>query len=212
MGIHIASSGIGLDLQEIKHASRRGSPVFGVLIAAVAVVSGCSTPRVRSDTAAEGVGQCRSYAWEGQSVAPTADPFVNPINEQRLRRAVGQQLMARGLANAAIGNPDCLVGIAMGTRDSIAGNPGPRWSVGVGVGSGGYGSRSSASIGVATGSRPYREGRIAVDVYRAPDRSPLWHAAADIDASRLTGADADKKIDAAVDAIFKRYPVSAGTR
>lgn len=176
------------------------------------VANGCSTPRVRSDTAAEGVALCHSYAWEGPSVTPTTDPFVNPLNEQRLRRAVGQRLGARGLTNASIGNPDCLVGIAMGTRDSIAGNPGPRWSFGVGVGSGGWGNRSSASIGVATGSRPYREGRVAVDVYRAADRSPLWHAAADIDASQLTGADAEKRIDAAVDAIFKRYPASAGTR
>ena len=187
--------------------------VVGVLVATAVMVSGCSTPRVRTDTAVEGVAQCRSYAWDGPSVAPTPDPFVNPLNEQRLRRAVGQRLMARGLANASIGNPDCLVGIAMGTRDSINGNPGPRWSFGVGVGSGGgWGNRSSASIGVATGSRPYREGRIAVDVYRAADHSPLWHAAADIDASGLTGADADNRIDSAVEAIFKRYPDSGGKR
>jgi hypothetical protein len=212
MDIQIVASGSRRHLHGIERVSRQRLAVLGVLFAATVMVSGCNTPRVRSDTVAEGVSQCHSYGWEGQSVAPTPDPFVNPINEQRLRRAVGQRLMARGLVNAAIGTPDCLVGIAMGTRDSITGNPGPRWSFGVGVGSGGYGSRSSASVGVATGSRPYREGRIAVDVYRAANRAPLWHAAADIDASSLTGADADKKIDAAVDAIFKRYPTSAGTR
>jgi hypothetical protein len=173
------------------------------VLAATLVLCACQTTRVQSDTAAESVAACRSYAWL-ESAAPASDPFVNPLNEQRLRRAIGQRLEARGLTSNSSG-ADCLVGVAIGSRDGVAEAPRSRWSFGVGTGFGSGGSRSGASVAFGT-STPPREGRIAVDLYRAADRLPLWHGTTNIDTSRFEGANAEKRINAAVDAIFKRYP------
>src|SRR3977135_4342549 len=51
----------------------------------------------------------------------------------------------------------------------------------------------------------YREGIIAVDLYDAKSRQPLWHASVEQSLYRLNGAEAEKRIDAAVAAIFTKY-------
>ena len=52
----------------------------------------------------------------------------------------------------------------------------------------------------------YREGVVAVDLYDARSRQPLWHASVDQNVVGLTGEAADNKIKAAVAAIFTKYP------
>ena len=172
-------------------------------------LSACDTMHVRSDSdAASSVSTCHSYAWL-ETPASTARPsaFENPINGKRLRSAIAKRLASRGLTLVDAGaSSDCLVSYAIGSRQTIVGNAGPRWSFGFGTGYGGWGNRSAASIGWSSEPYAYREGRIAVDLYRTAGRDPIWHAAADVDVSQLTGADAETRIDAAVAAIFDRYP------
>jgi hypothetical protein len=178
-------------------------------IGAVLSLSACDTMRVRSDSdAASSVSSCHTYSWlEAPASAPEPSAFDNPINDKRLRGAIAKRLGSRGMTAAASGvSSDCLVGYAIGSRQTIVGNPGPRWSFGFGTGYGGWGNRSAASIGWSTEPYAYREGRIAVDLYRSAGREPIWHAAADVDVSQLTGADAETRIDAVVAAIFDRYP------
>src|SRR5260370_129824 len=52
----------------------------------------------------------------------------------------------------------------------------------------------------------YREGIIAVDLYDAKSGEPLWHASVEQSLYRLNGAEAEKRIDEAVAAIFTKYP------
>src|ERR1700687_2669860 len=52
----------------------------------------------------------------------------------------------------------------------------------------------------------YREGIIAVDVYDAKSRQPLWHASVEQSLYGVNGVEAEKRIDAAVAAIFTKYP------
>jgi len=52
----------------------------------------------------------------------------------------------------------------------------------------------------------YHEGIIAVDVYDAKSRQPLWHASVDQSLYGVSGAKAEQRIDAAVAAIFSKYP------
>jgi hypothetical protein len=49
---------------------------------------------------------------------------------------------------------------------------------------------------------------VTVDIYRAVNREALWHADADVDITGLRGADAEKRIDKIVAAIFAKYPSS----
>jgi hypothetical protein len=181
-------------------------------IGAALTLSACDTMRVRSDSdAASSVSSCHTYSWlETPVSAPKPTAFENPINDKRLRGAIAKRLASRGIAAAEPGaTSDCLVGYAIGSRQNIVDNSASRWSFGLGTGYGGWGSRSAASIGWSTEPYAYREGRIAVDLYRTAGREPIWHAAADVDVSQLTGANAETRIDSVVAAIFDRYPGGA---
>jgi hypothetical protein len=52
----------------------------------------------------------------------------------------------------------------------------------------------------------YREGIIAIDLYDARTRQPLWHASVDQSLYGVSGAEAQKRIDAAVAALFAKFP------
>ncbi len=52
----------------------------------------------------------------------------------------------------------------------------------------------------------YREGRIAVDMFDAKTREPLWHAEVEKDLSGLTGEKAEAHINAVVTAMFAKFP------
>ena len=52
----------------------------------------------------------------------------------------------------------------------------------------------------------YNQGIVAVDLYDAHSREPLWHASVDQNFVGLTGEAADDKIKAAVAAIFTKFP------
>lgn len=177
-------------------------------LAAALTLSACDTLRVRSDSdAASSVASCHTYSWlESSATAAKPTAFENPINDKRLREAIAKRLVSRGIAAVESGAAsDCLVGYAMGSRQYIVDNP--RWDFGFGTGySDWWGYRSAASVGWSTAPYAYREGRIAVDLYRTTGREPIWHAAADVDVSQLTGANAEARIDSVVAAIFDRYP------
>jgi hypothetical protein len=52
----------------------------------------------------------------------------------------------------------------------------------------------------------YREGIVAVDLYDARSKQPLWHATVDQNVVGLTGTAAENKINVAVATIFTKYP------
>jgi hypothetical protein len=92
------------------------------------------------------------------------------------------------------GNADCLVGYGIGSHAVVDwGGPYP-W--GYGWGWWGWGGPPYA----------YEEGIIAVDLYDAKSHQPLWHASVEQSLYGVTGAEAEKRIDAAVAAIFSKYP------
>lgn len=170
----------------------------------VAALAGCAL-QVRSDVnrAAFHSGQCKTYAWAGafRSDNPMHTAVANPVNESRLRAAIAAHMQTLGVQLAA-SNADCLVGYGIGSTIALDWYPyggygywgwrgpwaGPYWG-------GGYG-----------GPYPYRQGMIGIDLYDAKTREAIWHASVDQDLYGATGADAEKKIDAAVDALFTKFP------
>jgi uncharacterized protein DUF4136 len=164
-------------------------------------MSACISSRVTSDVAAPAsASQCHTYAWVGSFhySGGTGRGVVNPLNESRLRSAIAENLASKGVQSAS-GDADCLVGYGMGVQTIVEGGY-PYGPYGWGWG---WGWR-----GAWGWDYPYvfREGIVAVDLYDAKSRRPLWHASVDENVSGLTGAAADERIKAAVAAIFTKYP------
>jgi hypothetical protein len=178
--------------------------VFGGLAA-------CTSLRVTSDVnrAAIGSVQCHTFAWAGafKGDSPMRNGIANPVNEARLRGAITAHLAAVGVQPvAAGGNADCLVGYGIGARTAIEGAYPAGWGWGWGVGYG-WGWRHGYG-GYWGWDEPYiyHEGIIAVDLYDARSKQPIWHASANQSLQGAVGADAEQKIDKAVTAIFTKYP------
>jgi uncharacterized protein DUF4136 len=183
-------------------------------IIAVTVFAGlaaCTSLRVTSDVNRATVGsvQCHTFAWAGafKGDSPMRNSIANPVNEARLRGAITAQLAAVGVQPVAAGaNPDCLVGYGIGARTAIEGAYPAGWGWGWGVGYG-WGWRHAYG-GYWGWDEPYiyHEGIIAVDLYDARTKQPIWHASANQSLQGAIGAEAEQKIDRAVAAIFTKYP------
>jgi hypothetical protein len=159
-------------------------------------------PYVRSDvnTALIGRVHCGSFAWAGEfrSNSPLRSTIANPVNESRLRNAIAAHL--GGPIQPAPGNADCLVGYGIGGYYVVSGGGpysypygwGYAWSYPYGWG--------------GPGPYVYPQGVVTVDLYDARTGEPLWHASTEQTLHGVSGPEAEKRIDAAVAAIFTKYP------
>lgn len=166
---------------------------FVCTLAAAAVVAGCSLT-VKSDVNGALVSSvhCGSYAWAGafHGASPLRNTIANPLNEERLRGAIASHL---GNVQPIGSTADCLVGYGIGGNYVVDG----AWPYGYGWGYGwGWGG----------GPYLYREGIIAIDLYDAKSRQPMWHASVDQSLFDVSGPQAAKRIDAAVAALFTKRP------
>jgi hypothetical protein len=172
------------------------SAAFTVSMTLLTVVA-CA-PYVRSDvnTALLSQVHCGSFAWAGEfrSNSPLRSTIANPLNESRLRAAIASHLGGR--VQPGPGNADCLIGYGIGGYYAVSGAyPYPygwAWSYPYGWG--------------GPGPYAYPEGIIAVDLYDARTRQPLWHASTEQSLFGVSGPEAEKRIDSAVAAIFTKYP------
>ena len=169
-------------------------------------LAGCSTLNVKSDVNTPLVGsvRCNTFAWAGSfhGNSPLRGTVASPLNESRLRAAIAAHL-GTGYIQEAPGAADCLVGYGIGSTYVVdPGGPyyGYGWGPGWGPGWGWYGGWGWP------GPYVYREGIIAIDLYDARTRQPLWHASVDQSLYGVSGAEAQKRIDAAVAALFAKYP------
>ena len=173
--------------------------------ALAALLSGCYTLTVRTDVnqALAGSVHCGSYAWAGsfRGNSPLRSTVANPINETRLRNAIAAHLSGSGGVQEDAAKADCLVGYGIGSSQVVDGGWGyPYGGWGPGFWGPGYWGPGY------WGPYVYREGVIAVDVYDAKSKQPLWHASVDQSLYGVSGPEAQKRIDAAVAAIFTKYP------
>ncbi|HME39027.1 MAG TPA: DUF4136 domain-containing protein [Steroidobacteraceae bacterium] len=154
------------------------------------------------------VAQCHTYAFAQEHVANSDKPaaYGNPLNGERLRVSIEANLAAKGIQRADRSTADCVVGYAMGSRqvfnDYYAGF-GAGWGYGWGRRGGYYGA-----WGWDGGPYVSDETRIAVDVFDAKSRTPIWHASVSQNVSELTGPNAEARISAGTAAIFAKFPVA----
>jgi hypothetical protein len=173
-------------------------------------LAGCETLHVTSDVNRAVVGQvtCHTFAWAGtfKSDSPLRNGVANPVNESRLRGAIQAHLAGLGIQAAPNeAGADCLVGYGIGSRSVVEGAYPVGWGWGFGYG---WGWRHGYAGGYWGWDEPYvyREGIIAVDLYDARSKQPIWHASVNQSLVNATGADAEQKIDKAVTALFTKYP------
>jgi hypothetical protein len=163
-------------------------------------LAACSSLYVKSDvnTALVGRVHCGSYAWAGSfsGNSPLRGTIASPLNESRLRAAIAAQL--RVPVQPGPGYADCLIGYGIGAHNVVEGAwPYAGWGYPYGPYGWGWGW---------SGPYVYTEGIIGVDVYDARTRQPLWHATVDQSLVGVSGPEAEKRIDAAVVALFAKYP------
>jgi Domain of unknown function (DUF4136) len=177
-----------------------------VVVSVVCGLAACSSLRVTSDVNQPLISnmRCRSFAWAGSfhgSSDSLRSSVANPVNESRLRAAIQSNLSAVG-TQLANGDAECLVGYGIGQRNVVDGYPYYGWGWG-----GGYGWRHGW-VGYGGWDYPYvySEGIIGVDLYDAKTKQAYWHASVNQNLQGATGEKADKKIKAAVAAIFTKYP------
>jgi hypothetical protein len=153
---------------------------------------------------------CRTYAFADEHIAGVDQPaaYANPINAERLRTAIQSNLAAKGIQPADRAVADCVVGYAMGSRQVFDGYYGGWYGAGWGWGGGFRRGGWGAGWGY-DGPWVQDETRIAVDLFDAKTRKPIWHASASQYAYDLSGPKAVEKIDLATAAIFAKYPITA---
>ncbi len=156
------------------------------------------------------VASCHTYAFAAEHVANGYQPaaYGNPLNAERLRNAIAANLAARGIQAVPTAAAECVVGYAMGTRQVFN-----DWYGGYGGWGWGYGWGYRGPYGGAWGGGwdgPYvrDETRIAVDLFDAKSRTPIWHASVSQYVSDLTGPNAEAKINEGTAAIFAKFPVA----
>lgn len=185
----------------------RTFPRYAALLAASALgvlASGCALT-VRSDVNSALISSvhCGSYAWAGsfRGSSPLRNTIANPVNEQRLRSAIASHL-SPAVVQPEGSSADCLVGYGIGGNYVVDGG----WPYGYGYGWG-YGWGDPWGYGWGWGGPyVYREGIIAIDLYEAKSRQPLWHASVDQSLFDVSGPEAAKRIDEAVAALFAKRP------
>ncbi|MGO8858143.1 MAG: DUF4136 domain-containing protein [Steroidobacteraceae bacterium] len=191
------------------------SSLLQIIVVAGALVGleACTGLPVKTDINPNmSVANCHTYAFADEHMANAdhGSAFGNPLNSERLRQAIEANMAAKGIQKVDDRrSAECVVGYAMGTRqvfDDFYGPYGAGWGWGGGWGRRGWGWGG----GFYDGPYVYDETRIAVDVFDAKSRIPIWHASVSQTVSDLTGPHAVEKINAAAAAIFAKFPVGGG--
>jgi Domain of unknown function (DUF4136) len=180
-------------------------------------LAACSGLAVRTDmNPSYSVLNCHTYAFANEHVANADQPaaYANPLNAERLRAAIASNLAAKGIQPADRNSAECVIGYAMGSRQVFN-----DYYAGFGGGWGyGWGRRGGFYGGWGWDGGPYvsDETRIAVDLFDAKSRTPIWHASVSQNVGDLTGPNAEAKISAGTAAIFAKFPTAtplpAGSR
>jgi hypothetical protein len=180
-------------------AAAGGALIFGLAACATLPVTTDSNP-------AMSVSNCHTYAFAQEHVANADQPaaYGNPLNAERLRVAIASNLAAKGIQPADRSAAECVIGYAMGSRQVFN-----DYYAGFGAGWGPGWGRRGGFYGGWGWDGPYvrDETRIAVDVFDAKSRTPIWHASVSQSVYDLTGPNAEAKINAGTAAIFAKFPI-----
>ena len=194
--------------------------VFMVLLGATAL-GACATPLTSTvDTAQDAeFDQLHTYAWLGDSGTFTSDvsapDVVNPLNAQRIRSSVEDELNSKGYRKVPIDEADFVVSFTLGARERYRVQ---RYYDDLGYRYHGYhggfsrfsrfnrfGTRFGPRLGAnVVNVRRFTEGTLVVDIFENRENQAIWHGSAQ---RRLSGDNATQHlIDDAVMTLLSEFP------
>ncbi len=185
-------------------------------------ISACAAQLKSSVDVAEHAefGELKTYAWitdQPLFTSNAASPdVVNPLNEQRIRTAVEQQLGNKGYRRVGIDQADFVVAFTLGARDRVRvrqhyndfGYNYYGYHHGFSRFSrfGGFGrfGRGFNGFGSSVSVRTFTEGTLVVDIFENTGNEAIWHGSATKRLSRDNGT--LELIDEAVTALLAEFP------
>ena len=179
-------------------------PILGI-VALTVVLSACGGIQVSTDfDPSTNFGGYRTFAWMAGS-GEGDDPRVSgDLMDQRFRRAIESELVAKGMQKATSGQPDVFVGYQIALDDRIDYETvNTYWGTGWGY-RGVY-----RGVGTSrTSAREYTLGTLVIDVFDAARRELVWRGAGEgrVDQAR-DPQERQERINEAVTEIMEDFPV-----
>ncbi len=179
-------------------------------------ISACATTLKSSVDVAGNAefGELKTYAWITDQPLFTSDAaspeVVNPLNEQRIRTAVEQQLQNKGYRKVSIDQADFVVAFTLGARERVRVqqyyNDFGYSYYGYHHGFSRYGrfGRGFGGIGSSISVRTFTEGTLVVDIFENTEKAAIWHGSATKRLSRDNGT--QELIDEAVTVLLAEFP------
>ncbi len=179
-------------------------------------VSACATSLKSSVDVADNAefGELKTFAWiteQPMFVSNAAAPdVVNPLNEQRIRTAVEEQLQNKGYRKVTIDQADFVVAFTLGARERVRIQ---QYYSDFGYGYYGYRNgfnrfsrfgRGFNGIGTSVSVRTFTEGTLVVDIFENTEKEAIWHGSATKRLSRDSGT--LQLIDEAVTVLLAEFP------
>ena len=174
-----------------------------MVIAAVLILVGCATTRVRTDyDPHSSFRELRTYSWIDQPVSPprNAPAIHNPLVAERIRYAVDGELVARGYRRITNGTPDFRLAYYVGAR--------PKTEI---VETDAYYSYYHRyGFGSSVLTLEYLEGTLVIDVYHGEEDRLMWRGWASRSLVKDPTPQAVRKyVQKAVKKILKDFPPQA---
>jgi len=177
------------------------------LLVPLAALAACSTIKTAHDFDPDAdFSRYRTWAWisEESLILPRAGEthvsYVSPIDEGRIRRAVEQELAAKGYRKVAAAEADLIVSFSIGTQEKTEIRSTP--SGGAGYYDYGYGGWYGGST---VRSYQYTEGTLALEFFDREARRAVWVGWGSKRLSKRE--DSEKVIGEAVKKILEPFPV-----
>ncbi len=172
-----------------------------LLLCAVLLAAGCSSVSVSHDFDSKvDFANLRTYGWlttpESTSESVQKELQTNSLIEGRVKKAVNQQLAAKGLKETAQ-DPDFVVAFHTGVQDKTD------------VQSWGYGYGYWGMRGGGVSTIHYQEGTLILDFIDPKSDNLIWRGVGKkVVSERTTPEKSQKNIDQAVERILSKYPPS----
>ena len=132
----------------------------------------------------------RTFAWISEKPMIAASPDVSPLAQGRIQRAITSTLAAKGIRY--VEDPaaaDFVIAFTVGSRQEIRASPG--WG---------------APYYDAANVDAYTQGRLAIDVFDAKKKQPVWTGVATKSVTGADQANVEALINKAVAKILESFP------
>ena len=185
-------------MTRFRHALLRATAIFTVFS-----LQGCETLHVVSDhdPSFSFAGYDR-FAWMSEHPMVSAGPGANPLLEGRIMAAIAETMRAKGVTLVPDAEQaDFVVSFSVGARERVSVTSTP-YPVAY-RGSWRWGRAYYNDVDV----RQYTEGRLAIDIFDAKEKRPVWHGYATANISSVTDrAERQALLREAVTKILDEFP------